>query len=135
MGGEQGRSRVRVDSSNWLSATQLACLQPAEVRMQQQHPVVPQSQSASSLLFSSRHAPRFSSGCPSLDALLTPPSSTTLGLAHGSVLELLGPPGIGKTRTALGFVLSARFEALELGKEGDVLVVGEFTALVVERQS
>lgn len=100
--------------------------------MQQHPPIVPQSQSASSLLFSSRHAARFSSGCPSLDALLTPPSSTTLGLAHGSVLELLGPPGIGKTRTALGFVLSARFEALETGKEGQVLVIGESPLLVME---
>ncbi|CDR48087.1 RHTO0S16e00980g2_1 [Rhodotorula toruloides] len=41
------------------------------------------------------------------------------GLGEGAVLELLGPPGVGKTRTALGFMLAERFQ--EDG--GEVLVV------------
>mgnify|MGYP001321620047 CR=1 FL=1 len=92
---------------------------------------VPTSQSASSLLLSTRLPHRFSSGCDTLDALVTPRAFSTTayappqapaepGLAHGAVLEVLGPPGIGKTRTLLGFVLAERFK--EHG--GEVLVAG-----------
>lgn len=88
----------------------------------------PPSQSALSLLSSIQQNPRSSSGCPSLDALLTPNSiKNKLGLAQGNVLELLGPPGIGKSRTALGFLLDQRFASLENG-DGvgrQVLIVGE----------
>ncbi|GAA5857289.1 hypothetical protein JCM9279_007596 [Rhodotorula babjevae] len=98
---------------------------------------VPASQSASSLLLSTRPPHRFSSGCGTLDALVTPAtfSSTAYatpqapaepGLAHGAVLEVLGPPGIGKTRTLLGFVLAERFR--EGG--GEVLVIDADGALL-----
>lgn len=92
--------------------------------------IPPPSQSALSLLTSIQQSPRSSSGCPSLDALLTPTSiKNKLGLAQGNVLELLGPPGIGKSRTALGFLLDQRFASLE-GSNGagrQVLLVGKFS--------
>lgn len=88
------------------------------------------SQTASSLLLSARPRHRFSSTCAAIDQLLTPLQPSTrlarpdgaeeAGLGEGAVLELLGPPGIGKTRTAMGFVLAERFR--EDG--GEVLVVG-----------
>ncbi|GAA5901696.1 hypothetical protein JCM6882_006044 [Rhodosporidiobolus microsporus] len=90
----------------------------------------PASQTASSLLLTSRTSHRFSSTCNALDRLLTPHVHTnglkqqpdgpaTAGLGQGAVLELMGPPGIGKSRTAMGFVLAERF--IEEG--GEVLVV------------
>ncbi|GAA5894987.1 hypothetical protein JCM8208_000079 [Rhodotorula glutinis] len=98
---------------------------------------VPASQSASSLLLSTRPPHRFSSGCDTLDALVTPRtfSSTAYaapqgpaeqGLARGAVLELLGPPGIGKTRAQLGFVLAERFKK----GGGEVLVIDADGALL-----
>jgi predicted ATP-dependent serine protease len=87
------------------------------------------SQSASALLRSSRRAARFSSNCPALDALLSPASSgKRVGLAQGSVLEIMGTPGIGKTKMALGFVISARFEAITEETDCEVLVIGESRA-------
>ncbi|KAJ8294901.1 DNA repair protein RAD51 3 [Rhodotorula toruloides] len=88
------------------------------------------SQTASSLLLSARPPHRFSSTCAAIDQLLTPAhppqgpmradKAEEAGLGEGAVLELLGPPGVGKTRTALGFMLAERFQ--EDG--GEVLVVG-----------
>lgn len=89
-------------------------------------PALEPTQSASSLLTSSRHAPRLSSGCNAIDELLTPTSSSRLGLAQGSVLEIMGPSGIGKTRMALGFVMANRFDAVGEGTDADVLVIGQF---------
>ncbi|BGP31669.1 hypothetical protein JCM10296v2_003443 [Rhodotorula toruloides] len=87
------------------------------------------SQTASSLLLSARPRHRFSSTCAAIDQLLTPAhlpqgpkradKAEEPGLGEGAVLDLLGPPGVGKTRTAMGFVLAERF--CEDG--GEVLVV------------
>ena len=95
------------------------------------------SQSAAHLLarVRSRTAPRFSSGCGSIDALLSPSTvdeSARLGLAQGSVLELLGPPGSGKTRTCLALILNARFDAIATGEECEVLVVGQSKSTLCE---
>ncbi|KAL8290060.1 hypothetical protein RQP46_002999 [Phenoliferia psychrophenolica] len=82
------------------------------------------SQSAASLLRASLAAHRFSSGSAALDSLLTPSAlASRPGLAHGQHLELMGPPGIGKTRTALGFILEARFNAVLNDTSCEVLVV------------
>ena len=84
------------------------------------------TKAASDFLRSARNAHRYSCGCSAIDALLSPASSSeNLGLAQGAVVELMGPPGIGKTRTALGFIMSTRFRAVsEDMEEGEVLVVG-----------
>jgi len=88
---------------------------------------LPPSQTAASLLESltSLASHRFSSNCASLDSLLTPATSTTEpdepGLPRGAVLELIGPPGIGKSRIGMAFALAECFR-LEGGK---VLVIGE----------
>ncbi|GAA5924680.1 hypothetical protein JCM3775_005443 [Rhodotorula graminis] len=98
---------------------------------------VPASQSASSLLLSARPPHRFSCGCGALDVLVTPRSFSAAahavphapsepGLAHGAVLELLGPPGIGKTRALLGFVLAERFRE----RGGEVFVIDADGALL-----
>lgn len=92
---------------------------------------LPPSQTASSLLRSSRPVHRFSSTCDAIDQLVTPQSYSNghlsargsaleAGLGEGAVLELVGPPGIGKTRTTLGFALAERFR----GEGGEVLIVG-----------
>ncbi|KAK4705731.1 MFS transporter, ACS family, allantoate permease, partial [Phenoliferia sp. Uapishka_3] len=88
--------------------------------------LIPPSQSASSLLRSSFTAPHFKSGSASLDSLFSPstPHSQS-GLALGNQLEIMGPPGIGKSRTALAFVIEARFadlrnEVLLLDAEGSL---------------
>lgn len=119
------RARLRPTG---LSSTLLETLRFATSPAMQ----VPASQSASSLLHSRRASHRFSCTCGALDALYTPqsfastprrshePSSVEAGLAEGAVLEVLGPPGVGKTRTLLGFALAERFR--EDG--GEVLVVG-----------
>lgn len=91
----------------------------------------PASQTASSLLLSAKPPHRFSSGCTALDRLITPTyveprsqasaiNDVAAGLGQGQILELLGPPGIGKTRTAMAFVLEERFR----DDGGHVLVVG-----------
>ncbi|BGP24258.1 rad51-like protein [Rhodotorula toruloides] len=87
------------------------------------------SKTASSLLLSSQPRHRFSSTCAAIDQLLTPihppqelvrvDKPEKAGLGEGAVLELLGPPGVGKTRTAMGFVLAERFR----DRGGHVLVV------------
>ncbi|GAA5880640.1 hypothetical protein JCM3774_000561 [Rhodotorula dairenensis] len=92
--------------------------------------LLPPSQTASSLLLSARPPHRFSSACPALDRLVTPKyaavrsqasagDGSESGIGQGEVLELLGPPGIGKTRTAMAFVLAERFSE----NAGEVLVV------------
>uniref|UniRef100_A0A0K3C9D3 BY PROTMAP: gi/342319958/gb/EGU11903.1/ RAD51-like protein 2 ISS [Rhodotorula glutinis ATCC 204091] n=1 Tax=Rhodotorula toruloides TaxID=5286 RepID=A0A0K3C9D3_RHOTO len=93
------------------------------------------SQTASSLLLSARPRHRFSSTCAAIDQLLTPAhppqgpmradKPEEAGLGEGAVLELLGPPGVGKTRTAMGFVLAERFredggEVLTVDAEGSL---------------
>lgn len=100
---------------------------------------VPASQSAAALLRSSIAAPRFSSGSAAIDDLFTPAShpsspSSSQGLAHGAVLELMGPPGIGKTRAALGFILAARFDALGDTAAEEVLVVGELRSRLLGKE-
>ncbi|GAA6027759.1 hypothetical protein JCM8097_008020 [Rhodosporidiobolus ruineniae] len=91
---------------------------------------LPASQTASSLLLTSRTSHRFSSTCAALDRLLTPQAHVTpltqpadvapaAGLGHGAVLELMGPPGVGKSRTMMGFALAERFR----DDGGEVLVV------------
>ncbi|BGP15712.1 hypothetical protein JCM10213_006117 [Rhodosporidiobolus nylandii] len=93
---------------------------------------IPASQSAASLLLSSNTSHRFTTTCAALDSLLTPQvhasySSTqpdkapATGLGRGAALELLGPPGAGKTRVALGFVMGERFSE----EGGEVLVVDD----------
>lgn len=85
------------------------------------------SQTASSLLAQSRStSSRFSSGS-SIDALLSPINSNPnarRGLAKGSVLELMGPPGAGRTKTALAFAMNTRFGSTSDESE-EVLIVGE----------
>jgi RecA/RadA recombinase len=99
------------------------------------------SQSAASLLLGSATIHRYSTSCQSIDRLLTPPlvsissstdstSDCTEGLASGAILELMGPPGIGKTRTCLAMILNARFAAIELGNNEEVLVIGESILLL-----
>lgn len=103
----------------------------ATPRTQPSSSLIPSSQTAASLLASLKSAPRASSGCSSLDALLSPKSSsssgTKQGLEPGSVLEIMGPPGVGKSRCCLGFALVQRFAELEKGggRGGQVLVVGQ----------
>ncbi|GAA5881893.1 hypothetical protein JCM16303_003452 [Sporobolomyces ruberrimus] len=89
------------------------------------HP--PPSLSAATLLYSltSLSSHRFSSNCPALDSLLTPANDDKndegdeTGLPRGGVLELIGPPGIGKSRTAMAFALAEAFKA----EAGKVLVI------------
>lgn len=89
-------------------------------------PQLAPSQTASALLLNAQSTARFSTSCPQLDQLLSSPHpSTSPGLARGAVLELMGPPGVGKTRTALGMALSARFGALDEDSDAQVLIVGE----------
>ncbi|KAK4055993.1 hypothetical protein OIO90_002988 [Microbotryomycetes sp. JL221] len=96
----------------------------------QHHPArVPASTSVSALLTAFDSQPRLSSSCPSLDALLTPSNptntaATTNGLSHSALLELVGPPGSGKTRVCLGFALASRFNAISQHQpqQGQVLV-------------
>ena len=92
---------------------------------------IPSSQSAATLLQSltSLAAHRFSSNCPALDSLLTPLEDHTqtledveTGLPRGSVLELIGPPGIGKSRTVMAFALAEAFK----DEGGKVLAIGEY---------
>lgn len=94
------------------------------------------SKTACSLLLEFNAAHRFSSSCTAFDALLTPPNPDGNvvqpdGFAQGAVLELMGPPGIGKTRSAMSFILGERFNAvMEAGTSAEaahrhVLVVGE----------
>ncbi|GAA5834720.1 hypothetical protein JCM11251_003642 [Rhodosporidiobolus azoricus] len=98
---------------------------------------IPASQTASSLLIQSTLSHRFSSTCTAIDRLLTPQAhvkrfkqqydeSAPAGLGLGTVVELMGPPGIGKSRTAMGFVLAERFredggEVLIVDAEGSLL--------------
>ncbi|GAA5837856.1 hypothetical protein JCM5353_006446 [Sporobolomyces roseus] len=86
---------------------------------------LPPSQTAASLLQSlnSLTSHRFSSNCASLDSLLTPTTqlaqSDEPGLPRGAVLELIGPPGIGKSRIAMAFALAECFRL----EGGEVLVI------------
>ncbi|GAA5998419.1 hypothetical protein JCM5350_005944 [Sporobolomyces pararoseus] len=89
---------------------------------------IPSSQSAATLLQSltSLASHRFSSNCPALDSLLTPLEEETqtledvqTGLPRGSVLELIGPPGIGKSRTVMAFALAEAFK----DQGGKVLII------------
>ncbi|GAA5907585.1 uncharacterized protein JCM6883_001825 [Sporobolomyces salmoneus] len=87
---------------------------------------LPSSLSAATLLQSltSLAAHRFSSNCPALDSLLTPYTDEAKpedepGLPRGAVLELIGPPGIGKSRTGMAFALAEAFKS----EGGKVLVV------------
>lgn len=94
--------------------------------------LLPPSQTASSLLLSSKPPHRFSSNCAALDRLLTPQrpdtrpwahdsaAATATGIGEGEVLELLGPPGVGKTRTAMAFAITER----RRDDAGHVLVIG-----------
>lgn len=86
------------------------------------------SQSAATLLRSSLSGPRFSSGCSALDSLFSHPPSRP-GLPLHTILELMGPPGSGKTRTALGVVIATRFDAVQQGTDAEVLVVGSSKTL------
>ncbi|GAA6013513.1 hypothetical protein JCM11491_006106 [Sporobolomyces phaffii] len=85
----------------------------------------PASLSAATLLASlaSVASHRFSSNCPALDSLLTPAchdddddddadgkEEHEAGLARGAILELVGPAGIGKSRTAMAFALAEAFK-------------------------
>lgn len=90
------------------------------------------TQNALQILNAYHEEDTFSTGSPSLDSLFTSKSHATHtkpGLRPASVLELYGPPGVGKTRTLLGIVVQARLAGLrerepEHGK-GQVLVVGK----------
>lgn len=88
----------------------------------------PSSLTAATLLQSltSLASDRFSSNCPALDSLLTPPTcghdpGIDTGLPRGAVLELIGPPGIGKSRTGMAFALAEAFKQ----DGGKVLIVGQ----------
>lgn len=90
------------------------------------------TQNALDILHAHRDEPPFSTGAPALDALCSPrphagQATVRLGLRPGSVLELFGPPGAGKTRALLGLAVQARFRAVREGAPGraQVLVVGE----------
>ncbi|GAA5968879.1 hypothetical protein JCM11641_000765 [Rhodosporidiobolus odoratus] len=91
---------------------------------------LPPSQTASSLLLTTLITHRFTSTCSAIDALLTPCTHTeqlphvsahqaAAGLGRGELLEVMGPPGVGKTRLALGYVMGERFSK----DAGEVLVV------------
>ncbi|SCV67514.1 BQ2448_5125 [Microbotryum intermedium] len=104
---------------------------------------VAHSQTALALLQESLHAPRYSCACSAIDDLVSPAptstdpaaaitfvaggagdpstmtSPTMTGLAQASVLELVGPPGAGKTRTALGYALHTRFNAIAASRDDD----------------
>lgn len=91
------------------------------------------SQSAAFLLSQAASRPRFSSGCDAIDALFTPALSSPAqhseidgeharGLAQGHVLELSGPPGSGKSRICLGFIMNTRFSTEDIPNE--VLIMG-----------
>ncbi|KDE02451.1 hypothetical protein MVLG_07001 [Microbotryum lychnidis-dioicae p1A1 Lamole] len=103
---------------------------------------VAHSQTALALLQESLHTPRYSCACSAIDDLVSPAAtsanpaaavafvagaagdssataSTSTGLAQASVLELVGPPGSGKTRTALGYALHTRFNAIAASRDDD----------------
>jgi KaiC/GvpD/RAD55 family RecA-like ATPase len=98
---------------------------------------VPSSQTASTLLLSLSQLcqERFSSNCPAIDSLLTPlhhplsyhehyyeeEEEEQSGLPRGGILELIGPPGIGKSRTVMAFALA---QAFRLERRSKVLIVG-----------
>jgi hypothetical protein len=88
-------------------------------------PAVPASQSASQLL-RPQVRPAASALSIAVDGLLCHPQrQDPTGLRQGGVLELSGPPGIGKTAAAIGLALDARRKALERGdKAAGVLLVG-----------
>ncbi|GAA5941931.1 uncharacterized protein JCM15063_004247, partial [Sporobolomyces koalae] len=76
----------------------------------------PLSQTAAALLQSrdSGSSVRLSSNCPALDSLLTPEDvasfDSSKGLPQGAILELVGPAGVGKSRTAMAFALAEAFK-------------------------
>ncbi|KAK4049029.1 hypothetical protein OIV83_004390 [Microbotryomycetes sp. JL201] len=89
-------------------------------------PALQPSTTVSALLAAVHRQPRLSSSCEAFDELLTPTTATqTRGLALGSLLELIGPPGAAKSRVCLGFVLAERFRQVAQGtpKQGQVLVL------------
>ncbi|KAM0787400.1 hypothetical protein ACM66B_003485 [Microbotryomycetes sp. NB124-2] len=92
----------------------------------QRVPALQPSTTVSALLDAAGRQPRLSSSCQALDALLTPNTiSFTQGLALGSLLELVGPPGAAKTRVCLGFALAERFKqvAQRSPDSGQVLIL------------
>lgn len=88
-------------------------------------PTIPASQSVSQLL-RPQVKPAASALSLAVDGLLCHPQrQDPTGLRQGGVLELSGPPGIGKTAAAIGLAFDARRKALRRGDEAmGVLLVG-----------
>ncbi|KAM0752259.1 P-loop containing nucleoside triphosphate hydrolase protein [Meredithblackwellia eburnea MCA 4105] len=97
-----------------------------------------QSQSAVTLLLQQSTKPRFKSGSTALDALITPqpfrsdeqeddqdeePTRNDGLRQDGALLEIMGPPGIGKTRMCMSYALNARFQAVDQDIDLEVLVI------------
>lgn len=86
-----------------------------------------QPQSASAILQSKSKKRRISSGSRALDALLShEDEENPPGLMQGTLLELTGCPGEGKTRMCVSFAMRAALQAMKDNEAGPtVLIFGE----------
>lgn len=84
--------------------------------------VIKGSQSVTSLLQQKKRETPFLSGCSAFDGLLG--SSETPGLPRGSLLELSGCPGEGKTRICVSYAVNACLSQEAKEKHPRVLIIG-----------
>ena len=82
------------------------------------------AQSAGSLLRKANEKPRYSTGSRAVDELLSPQSrqATSVGLAPGTLLELTGAPGEGKTRVCVSLAVQAAVRSQ--GNKPVILIIG-----------